>query len=185
MKRIFKMMALLLCLTATAGMIGCSKDDNDGPSGEANPMVDTQWTWFQGDGATYFWPIHIYGCAWDGGHDIGLYLDFTSGNTVKMSVCNAYGSRSNTVSGSYSVSGNKITFSGLKIDGKFHHYSNSEAILKLTIQPKTATINGSTMSVDIYTFEQEDYWWYDDDGYSHHADKIWDNETKSLKFTKK
>ena len=28
MKQIFKMMALLLCLTATAGMIGCSKDDS-------------------------------------------------------------------------------------------------------------------------------------------------------------
>lgn len=28
MKKIFKMMALLLCLTATAGMIGCSKDDS-------------------------------------------------------------------------------------------------------------------------------------------------------------
>lgn len=34
MKRIFKMMALLLCLTATAGMIGCSKDDSSSSTTE-------------------------------------------------------------------------------------------------------------------------------------------------------
>ncbi len=36
MKRIFKMMALLLCLTATAGMIGCSKDDSSSNTTENN-----------------------------------------------------------------------------------------------------------------------------------------------------
>ena len=34
MKRFFKMMALLLCLTATAGMIGCTKDDSSSSATE-------------------------------------------------------------------------------------------------------------------------------------------------------
>ena len=47
MKKIFKMMALLLCLTATAGMIGCSKDDSSSSdSGNAktqNSLSGTKW----------------------------------------------------------------------------------------------------------------------------------------------
>ena len=47
MKKIFKMMALLLCLTATAGMIGCSKDDSSssdsGNANTQNSLSGTKW----------------------------------------------------------------------------------------------------------------------------------------------
>ncbi len=67
MKRIFKMMALLLCLTATAGMIGCSKDDSSssgtengggnsgggGGSSQNTSLAGTKWsrsqTYYYGD----------------------------------------------------------------------------------------------------------------------------------------
>ena len=47
MKHIFKMMALLLCLTATAGIVGCSKDDSSssdsGNANTQNSLSGTKW----------------------------------------------------------------------------------------------------------------------------------------------
>ena len=47
MKHIFKMMVLLLCLTATAGIVGCSKDDSSssdsGNANTQNSLSGTKW----------------------------------------------------------------------------------------------------------------------------------------------
>lgn len=50
MKRIFKMMALLLCLMATAGMIGCSKDSEE--SNKTDAAAKFYGTWQRWD--SYF-----------------------------------------------------------------------------------------------------------------------------------